>query len=127
MARPQNVAILGASNKPDRYAYKAFNALKEHGHETYLINPRIEIIDDTKVYSSLNDLDTPIDTLTIYLSPQRLEPLVDDIIKLKPQRVIFNPGTESSLAQEKLSEAKIDYEEACTLVLLSTKQFKISD
>lgn len=125
MSVSQKVAILGASDKIGRYAYKAFSLLRQKDHQVYPINPRLQSIESIKVYPSLNDLDIEIDTLTLYLSPQRLEPLVEDILKLKPKRVIFNPGSESKLVQEKLTEAGIFYEEACTLVLLSTGQFDL--
>jgi len=49
--------------------------------------------------------------------------MVDDIIALRPRRIISNPGTESALMQQKAEEAGIEYLEACTLVLLSTGQF----
>ena len=47
----------------------------------------------------------------------------DQILKLKPKRVIFNPGTENSSLEKTLTDAGIAIEEACTLVLLRTNQF----
>ena len=47
----------------------------------------------------------------------------DYIIGLRPQRVIFNPGTENSEFETMLSKNNIAFEEACTLVLLSTGQY----
>jgi hypothetical protein len=37
--------------------------------------------------------------------------------------VIFNPGTESAAVQERLTQAGIEWFEACTLVMLKTDQF----
>lgn len=125
MSNSQKVAILGASDKTDRYAYKAFLMLRENGHEVFPVNPRIQTIDKVKVYAALADLKDKIDTLTLYLAEDKLLPMVDDIIKLRPKRVIFNPGTESKILQDKLIEAKINFEEACTLVLLSSGQFDL--
>jgi predicted CoA-binding protein len=36
-----NVAVLGASNKPDRYSYKAVMLLKEMGHAPYPVHPTL--------------------------------------------------------------------------------------
>lgn len=36
-----NVAVIGASNKSDRYSFKAVMLLKEKGHSPYLAHPAI--------------------------------------------------------------------------------------
>ncbi|MEH6407495.1 MAG: CoA-binding protein, partial [Leeuwenhoekiella sp.] len=64
-----------------------------------------------------------VDTVTLYLNPQRQEEYYDYIISLNPKRVIFNPGTENPEFYTKLREKKISFENACTLVLLSTNQY----
>ena len=115
-------AILGASPKPDRYAFKALLMLKESGHEVFPINPRYEEIEGVSCVSYLNEL-SEIDTLTLYLSEHNLKPYVEDILQLNPRRVIFNPGTESNEIQSQLEEKGILCQEACTLVLLSTGQY----
>ena len=68
-------------------------------------------------------LEGPVDTLTLYVRPSISESIADDIVAMKPGRVIFNPGTESTVVQTKLDEAGILWEEACTLVLLGTGMF----
>jgi hypothetical protein len=62
-------------------------------------------------------------TLSIYLNPRNQEYFYNYILKLNPKRVIFNPGTENPIFQDKLDSHNIFWEEACTLVLLSTGQF----
>ena len=118
----ENVAILGASDKVDRYSYKAHRLLLEHGHKTYLVSPKTEEVEGQKVFKSLSEL-KKIDTLTMYVSPKISDSMIDEIISLKPGRVIFNPGTENQSLMDSLSKAKIKFEEACTLVLLSTGQY----
>ena len=72
---------------------------------------------------SLAEIKEPVDTPTLYVGPQRLTPLISDILRLAPRRVIFNPGTESPEAAAALDRAGITHLEACTLVLLQTGQF----
>ena len=122
-ATGQTAAILGASNKHDRYSYKAFKALSEAGWEVLPIHPSIPSIEGNRVYRSLKDLTTKPHTVTVYVNPSILEPIIDDLIELNPARVIFNPGTESAMAKERLKNSGIEALEACTLVLLATHQF----
>ncbi len=117
------VAILGASTKHDRFAYKAQVKLQEHGHTVVPINPREAEINGVKCFTSLTDYPEKLDTITVYVGPKILETLVDDIIKVKPTRVILNPGTESDLASQQFKAAGIKVEEACTLILLETGQY----
>lgn len=118
-----NTAILGASPKPDRYAHKAQTQLLAHGHPVFPISPTGATILDVPGYSSISQITEPIDTLTLYLSPTRLEPLIPEIIAANPRRIIFNPGTESPSAAEQFAAANIETLEACTLVLLATGTF----
>ncbi len=119
----ETVAILGASPKPDRYAYKAFEMLLEYGHRPVPINPAFDDILGEKCYPNISDAPKPIDTVTLYLSQPRSTPLIDEIIATKTRRIIINPGAENSELAEKAEEAGIEVVEGCTLVMLQTGQF----
>jgi predicted CoA-binding protein len=120
---PETVAILGASPKPDRYAYKAFEMLRQFGHRPVPINPAFPDILGEKCYPKISDAPEPIDTVTLYLGPARSDPIIDDIIEARPRRIIMNPGAENYALAEKAEEAGIEVVEGCTLVMLQTGQF----
>jgi len=119
----KTVVLLGASNKTDRYSYKALRMLLDHGYDVIPINPILDEIDGVAVKHSLSEILQPVHTVTLYLNSSRLEPIIDEIILLKPKRVIFNPGTESPQAQKRMTANGIETIEACTLVLLRTGRF----
>ena len=48
-----------------------------------------------------------IDTVTLYVGPERQNQYFEKIISIQPKRVIFNPGTENSLFQSMLSREGI--------------------
>ncbi len=118
-----NVAIVGASNKPNRYGYKAVMLLKEKGHTPYPVHPAISSIEGIPAFASLRQIPVPLDVVTLYLAPANQERVAEDIIHSHPKRVIFNPGTENPALVERLHTAGIEPLEACTLVLLKTGQF----
>ncbi len=120
---PETVAILGASPKPDRYAFKAFEMLREYGHRPVPINPLFPDILGEKCYPTISDVPGPIDTVTLYLGPARSNPLIDEIIEARPRRIIMNPGAENFSLTEKAEQAGIEVVEGCTLVMLRTGQF----
>ncbi|MCL2480086.1 MAG: CoA-binding protein [Spirochaetaceae bacterium] len=120
----KTVVILGASNNPERYSHKALKMLAEYGYKTIPVHPQLKDIDGIEVKNSLMDISEEIYTLTVYVGPEKIVPLIPDIVKLKPQRVILNPETESKELKEALAKASILHTEACTLILLKTGQFE---
>ena len=117
------VAILGASNKTDRFAYKALKLLVRHGHKLFPINPSIKEIDGIPVWADLSDLKEPIDTLTVYVGPQISSLLKEKIILLNPRRIIFNPGSENVLIEPDIRKEGIEIVLGCTLVMLNANEF----
>jgi uncharacterized protein len=120
------VAVLGASNDPSRYSYKAIDMLKEYGHKAIPINPREEKVQGIETFKSLADLvaqKIKVDTLTMYVNSAISEKYEKDIISLAPRRVIFNPGSESAMLEKSLKQNGVEVENACTLVMLRTNQF----
>jgi predicted CoA-binding protein len=115
--------VLGASNKPHRYAYKAIKMLEEYGYHVIPVHPKIENIDGLVVKHQLGQIHSLVDTLTLYIGPQRIGPLIDDIIKLKPARVILNPGTESDELEQALHHHDIAFVKDCTLLMLEHGRF----
>lgn len=118
----KNTLILGASENPARYSNMALHLLRQHEHPVEAIGHKKGLIDDVEIHTEWK-VQRPIDTITLYLNPDNQKPYYEHIIKAAPKRVIFNPGTENEELQDLLSENKIGYMEACTLVLLHTGQY----
>jgi len=114
----ETVAVIGASPKPDRYAFRAMQLLAEHGHRAIPINPAFDEILGQKCYRSIAEVPAKIDTVTLYLSEARSDPLTDEIIDAKPRRIIMNPGAENDALAEKARARGIEVVEDCTLVML---------
>jgi hypothetical protein len=114
--------IIGASENPERYSFKAINALISHDHEVVAIGLREGEVAGVKFYSDKKNFEN-IDTVTLYIGPKHQPEYYEYIIVLKPYRVIFNPGTENQEFINLLKSKGIYPEIACTLVLLATGQY----
>jgi hypothetical protein len=117
------VVVLGASPKASRYSNMAVRQLKSEGYNVIPVNPGHPKVEGIETVANLSDIKEPVHTLTLYVNPMWSERIEDEIIDLKPDRVIFNPGTESYRLRESLNNSGIPYLEACTLVMLNTNQF----
>ena len=121
-SKSHQVAVLGASRKPERYSNRAVRALKQHGYRVVPVNPAHDEVEGLTAASSLAEVAGTVDTLTVYIGPRHIGPLIDDIVAARPRRVILNPGTESAELEGALDRHGIPWLEACTLVLLATGQ-----
>ncbi len=117
------VAVIGASNKPQRYSYQVIMLLKDNGHKVYPIHQRIKEIEGADVFPSIKDISDDIDTVTMYVGRDVSDLIGDDIIEKRPGRIIFNPGTENPNLENKAQKEGIKTINACTLVMLKTGQF----
>lgn len=114
--------VLGASTNPSRASNQAVHRLLNNGHEPVLVgikNGDVAGIDIQHGHPELED----IDTVTLYMNPQRQVDQYDYILGLEPKRIIFNPGTENPELMRLAREKGIEVEIACTLVMLATDQY----
>ena len=116
--------VIGASTNPSRYSYIASSMLKDYGFEFIPVGIKKGSIFKEEI---LNLRDKPsienVHTITLYLGPQNQREWYDYILKLNPTRIIFNPGTENLPFINRLKEEGIEPVVACTLVMLSTRQY----
>ena len=114
--------VLGASDNPMRYSYLAINSLVKRDHPVVAVGLKEADVAGIRILTTPAPF-ADVDTVTLYLNPQRQEQYFDYIVGLNPERVIFNPGTENPKFYSILRDKGIEVEVACTLVMLSTGQY----
>lgn len=114
--------VIGASTDSSRFSNMAVKSLTQHGHDVVALGIKAGNIDGIEIHTEMEQFEG-IDTVTLYLNPQRQEAYYDYIIGLKPKRIIFNPGTENEAFVKMANQKQIATEYACTLVLLNTGQY----
>ena len=115
--------VLGASDKADRYSNMAVRMLKSTGYHVIPVHPRLKEVEDLPAVNELGQIHETVHTLTLYVGPQRSLVLMDEIVALRPGRVIFNPGTECDELESRLRESGIQTVKGCTLVMLRSGRF----
>lgn len=118
----KKTVVIGASENPERYAYKATIQLHKNGHPVVPVGLKKGKIDTIEILEGLPKIDN-VDTVTLYVGSKNQPHWYDYILSLKPKRIIFNPGTENDEFEEMAKEKGIIVEEACTLVLLSINNY----
>ena len=120
----KKTALVGASPNQSRYAYLAATMLAEYKHDTVLLGIHKGEIDGNKI---VNIREKPaienVDTITLYIGPQRQPEWYEYLLSLKPKRIIFNPGTENEEFESLARRQGVEVLEACTLVMLRSRQY----
>jgi hypothetical protein len=114
--------VIGASTKPERYSNMAIRALRKHNHEVFALAKREGVVADVPIKTEFPVNDN-IHTVTMYVGAKHQPEYYKSLLELKPERVIFNPGSENFELAEMLEMNGVETIEGCTLVMLSTNQF----
>ena len=92
--------------------------LVNYGHEMVPVGIKKGEVAGQKILNGQPHIEG-VDTVALYVGARHQIELYDYILRLKPKRIIFNPGTEND---ELISLAKKNHIEpilGCTLVMLS--------
>ena len=122
MSREKKTLVLGASPNPSRYSYLAVRKLLNHQYEVVAIGKRKGKIGDVDIQTDHVPV-AGVHTITLYLNPQNQLEYYDYILGLKPNRIIFNPGTENDELEARAREKGIEPVQGCTLVMLGSGMY----
>jgi len=81
----KTVAVVGASEKPERPAYYVTEFVQKHGYRIIPVNPGQagkKILGET-VYASLSDIPEPVDMVDVFRAPEHVGAIVDEMLALK--------------------------------------------
>ena len=81
----KNIAVVGMSRHPEKAAHFVPKYLTEQGYNIIPINPTADMILDRKCYSSVTEIDQPIDIVDVFRPSDQVLPFVEEAIKMKPK------------------------------------------
>ena len=118
------IVILGISDKPERYSFKAHQKLLDNGFTNQVgVSPKNLSLADIELVDQLDKITKDVHTLTLYIGAERLEPMIDQILALSPKRIITNPGTENLNLINRATKQGIEVVQGCTLIMLDNDSF----
>jgi predicted CoA-binding protein len=90
----RTIAMVGASDRPDRPSYGVMKFLQDQGYRVIPVNPAItgQHILGEYVWDSLDQLGMPIDIVDIFRRSDAVGPIVDDAIRVGARAVWMQLG-----------------------------------
>ena len=94
LASTRTIAMIGASDRPDRPSYRVMKVLQDHGYRVLPVNPQItgEHVHGEYVWRELAQIGEPIDLVDIFRRPQAAGEAVDEAIKAGAKAVWMQLG-----------------------------------
>jgi len=114
--------VLGASPNRQRFSNTCVKSLIRYGYEVVPVGIKEgkiaghEILRDKPVVKDIH-------TVTLYLNARNQQVWENYVLRLRPQRIIFNPGAENQQLKDKALERDIEVVEDCTLIMLNSGTF----
>ena len=116
-ARKKHIAIIGVSERTEKFGFKIFRDLIKAGFNITGVNPRGMEVLGRKIYKNIKDINTPIDMIITIVPPEVTEKVVQDAIELGIKQIWMQPGSESPAAINKAeSSGIIVRHDACFMV-----------
>ena len=88
-----NYCIIGMSPDPDKYSYQIYQCLKNAGKHVYGISPKYDTIDNDKMYTSLMDIEYPVDVVVFVVNKTIGMTYIRDMRELGIKYAWMQPGT----------------------------------
>ncbi len=90
----RTIAVVGASDRPDRPSYRVMKTLQDHGYRTIPVNPQItgEHVHGEYVFRELAQLGDPIDMVDIFRRSDAVGEVVDQAIAIGAKAIWMQLG-----------------------------------
>lgn len=94
LASARTIALVGASDRPDRPSYRVMKAMQDHGYRVIPVNPTItgEHLHGEFVFRELAQLGDPIDIVDIFRNSRDAAAAVDEAIAVGAKAVWMQLG-----------------------------------
>ena len=103
----KTIALVGASDRPDRASYGVMKFLQDQGYRVFPVNPRItgEHVHGEFVWRELAQIGEPIDIVDIFMKSDTVAPIVDEAIAVGAKAVWMQLGVIDEAAAAKAEAA----------------------
>lgn len=108
LEKARTIAILGLSPKPERDSNMVARYLKDNGYRIIPIRPGQKEILGEKAYTSLDDVEEPVDIVNVFRRSDQTMPHAHEALRLKPKVFWMQLNIENQEVAELLAEAGID-------------------
>ena len=105
------IAIVGLSPDEGKASNSVARYLKEKGYRIIPVNPGQAEILGEKAYKSLLDIPEKVDIVDIFMRAEKVMPVVEEALKLKPRAIWLQLGIRNDDASRLVEQTDVAYVE----------------
>lgn len=104
----KTIAVVGASNNPERHSYEVAQYLQRQGFKIIPVNPALTEMLGEKAYPDVLSIPGPVDVVDVFRRPEAVPEVVEQAIAKGAKVVWMQPGAENMAAAERVVDAGLE-------------------
>ena len=110
----KTIAVVGASNDPEKYSNKVAGYLMEQGYRIVPVNPTEEEVLDEHAYDTVDEIPEQVDVVDVFLPPEKTPEIAENAVRAGAKVLWLQEGIENEEARRIAEEGGLTYvEDSC--------------
>ncbi len=112
----KNIAVVGASNDPEKHSHEVASYLQEQGYRIIPVNPSEEEVLGEHAYDTVDQIPEQVDVVDVFLPPEKTPDIAEDAVRAGAKVLWLQEGIQNEEARRIAEEGGLTYvEDRCML------------
>jgi len=107
----KTIAVVGASNNPEKYSNEVASYLMEKGYRIIPVNPSEEEVLGESPYETVEQIPEQVDVVVVFLPPEETPEITEDVVQAGAKVLWLQEGIENEEARQIAEEGGLAYVE----------------
>ena len=128
LARIRRIAVVGASDDPNRPSHGVMRRLRQAGFDLVPVNPNVAEVLGIPAVPRLADIEGPVDLVDVFRRIEHTADVVREAADIGAPAVWLQSGLRSAEARQVAAADGMDYvEDRCLAVEVATRGIRVTD
>jgi predicted CoA-binding protein len=105
------IAVVGASNDPEKYSHEVASYLMEQGYRIIPVNPSEEEVLGERAYDTVDQIPEQVDVVDVFLPPEKTPEIAEDAVQAGAKALWLQEGIENEQTRQIAEEGGLAYVE----------------
>jgi predicted CoA-binding protein len=107
----KTIAVVGASNNPEKYSNEVASYLMEQGYRIIPVNPSEEEVLGEGAYETVEQIPEQVDVVDVFLPSEKIPKIAEDAVQAEAKVLWLQEGIENDEARRIAEEGGLAYVE----------------
>jgi predicted CoA-binding protein len=107
----KTIAVVGASNNPEKYSNEVASYLMEQGYRIIPVNPSEEEVLGEGAYETVEQIPEQVDVVDVFLPSEKIPKIAEDAVQAEAKVLWLQGGIENDEARRIAEEGGLAYVE----------------